>query len=73
MAINGWIPVTETITILAVTIALVYKYADLKRTDYTTLGITGVSWYLSFSIIFFIPLDIYTVSRPPETFDNFLF
>ena len=62
MAIKFWIPLAECAGVLAVTCLLLRKYADLERTNWFSLIITGLSWFLAFSIIFFIPLDIYAVS-----------
>ena len=62
MAIKAWIPIAECVGVLAVTCLLVRKYADVKRTNTFSLVITALSWFLAFSMIFFIPLDIYAVS-----------
>ena len=62
MAINVWIPIAECLAVLAVTFLLIRKYADLERTNWFSLTITGLSWFLAFSMICFIPLDIYAVS-----------
>ena len=62
MAIQIWIPLAEAVAVLLVTCFLVYKHADMKRTNNFSLAITTLSWFLSFSMIFFIPLDIYVVS-----------
>ena len=62
MAIKLWIPMVEIAAVLAVTCLLLRKYADLERTNWFSLIITGISWFLAFSIICFIPLDIYSVS-----------
>ena len=64
MAIQVWIPVTEAVIVLLMTCCLIYKYADLKRTNILTLITCTMSWFLAFSMIFFIPLDIYIVSHP---------
>ena len=63
MAIKLWIPLVEIGAVLAVTCLLLRKYADLERTNWFSLIITGISWFLAFSIICFIPLDIYSVSN----------
>ena len=62
MTIQPWIPIVECICVFGVTCLLVRKYADLKRTNTFSLAITTLSWFLAFSMIFFIPLDIYAVS-----------
>ena len=62
MAIKVWIPIAECLAVLAVTLLLLRKYADLERTNWFSLTITGLSWFLAFSMICFIPLDIYAVS-----------
>ena len=68
-----WIPLCEAIAILIVTCAMIYKYADMTRTDAFSWLLTLLSWYLSFSIIFFIPFDIYVVSNLIVTKANTLF
>ena len=62
-----WVPIAETVIVLIVTCCLIYKYADIKRTNNISLAMTTLSWFLAFSMIFFIPLDIYTVSPPSST------
>lgn len=57
-----WVPIAEAVIVLFVTCCLIYKYADLKRTNMISLAMTTLSWFLAFSMIFFIPLDIYVVS-----------
>ena len=57
----------EASAVLAITCYLVYKYADMKRTNWFSLIITAISWFLAFSMIFFIPLDIYAVSTPEKS------
>ena len=62
MTIKVWIPIAEGVAVFAVTCLLVRKYADLERTNWFSLIITTMSWFLAFSMICFIPLDIYAVS-----------
>lgn len=69
--VNAWIPLVEALSVLSLTCFLVYKYADTKRTNWFSLVITAVSWFLAFSMIFFIPLDIYSTSTNGEA-NNFL-
>ena len=64
MTIQIWVPSTEAVIVLAVTFLLIRKYADLKRTNTFSVAMTSLSWFLAFSMIFFIPLDIYIVSYP---------
>lgn len=61
MSIQVWIPTTEAIVVLVITCLLMRKYADLKRTSNFSVAMTSLSWFLAFSMIFFIPLDIYIV------------
>lgn len=68
--VNAWIPLVEALSVLSLTCFLVYKYADTKRTNWFSLVITAVSWFLAFSMIFFIPLDIYSVSYAANSFDR---
>ena len=63
MAIAIWIPTLEAVVVLVGTCLLVRKYADFKRTNRFSLAITTLCWFLSFSMIFFIPLDVYIVSQ----------
>lgn len=65
--VNAWIPLVEALSVLSLTCFLVYKYADTKRTNWFSLVITAISWFLAFSMIFFIPLDIYSVSGVRQT------
>ena len=65
-----WIPLCEAIVVLIVTCALIYKYADLTRTDAFSWFLTLLSWYLSFSMIIFIPYDIYVVSASTVQADS---
>ena len=58
-----WVPAIEAVILIGVCIFLVRKYADLKRTDGFTLSLVTVGWFLAFSMIFAIPVDIYTVSN----------
>ena len=65
--IKLWIPSVEAVLVLFVTCFLIRKYADLKRTNNFSVAMTSISWFLAFSIIFFIPLDIYLTSAKQET------
>ena len=62
MGVKAWIPLLEAGIVMIVTCFLIREYADLKRTNMFSLAITALSWFLAFSMIFFIPLDIYEVS-----------
>ncbi len=62
MSIQVWVPIVEAVLVAIGTFFLVHKYADRKRTNRFSLAMTTLSWYLAFSMIFFIPLDIYVVS-----------
>jgi len=62
MSINVWVPCLEAVLVLTATCLLLRKYADFKRTNKFSIAVTGLSWFLAFSMILFIPLDIYIVS-----------
>ena len=62
MSIQVWVPIVEAVLVALGTYVLIRKYADLKRTNKFSVGMTSLSWYLAFSMIFFIPLDIFVVS-----------
>ena len=54
MAIKIWVPLVEAVLVLCLTCFMVYKYADMKRTNKVALVMTAISWFLAFSMIFFI-------------------
>ena len=68
MSIQVWVPIVEAVLVALGSYVLIRKYADLKRTNKFSVGMTSLSWYLAFSMIFFIPLDIYVVSATKPTF-----
>lgn len=57
-----WVPAIEAVLLLVVCYVLLRRFADLKRTDYFTLTLVVLGWFMAFSMIFAIPMDIYTVS-----------
>lgn len=57
-----WVPVLEAVLLLGLCIYLVRIYGDMKRTGWFTLILVVLGWYMAFSMIFAIPLDIYIVS-----------
>ena len=56
--INIIVPVCELLAVTVVIWMLINKYADKARTPLLVLILTGIGWFLGFSIIIFIPLDI---------------
>jgi len=56
-----WIPALEGIVILLITMYLANRYADKERTPLYSKVLTIIGWWLAFSMICFIPLDIYVV------------
>ena len=56
---NIVLPSIETTLVFAITVYLVRKYADLNRTPYVVMLMTVIGWFMGFSMIVFIPLDIY--------------
>ena len=63
-----WVPLLEAVLLLGLCIYLVRIYGDMKRTGWFTLLLVVLGWYMAFSMIFAIPLDIYIVSA-----NSFLF
>ena len=57
-----WMPTVEAVVIFIVTLVLVAQYADRSRTPFPVVMFTIISWVMSFSMIMFIPLDIWLVS-----------
>ena len=57
-----WMPTVEAVVIFIVTLFLVAQYADRARTPFAVVLFTIISWVMSFSMIMFIPLDIWLVS-----------
>ena len=62
--IHGWIPGVEGAVLAVIAFILILRFADTKRTPIFCLLSAYISWFLAFSIIFLIPLDIYLVSKP---------
>ena len=58
-----WMPTVEAVVIFIVTLFLVAQYADRARTPFAVVLFTIISWVMSFSMIMFIPLDIWLVSN----------
>ena len=52
----------ESVLLLLVCIYITYYYAALDRTPLYVMILNTVSMFLSFMLIFLIPIDIYTVS-----------
>ena len=57
-----WMPTVEAVIIFIVILFLVAEYADRARTPTLVVIFTIFSWFMSFSMIMFIPLDIWLVS-----------
>jgi hypothetical protein len=58
-----WVPAVEAVCLMGVCIYLLRKYADMPRTNGFVITIVVLGWYMAFSMIFAIPLDIYIVSK----------
>ena len=58
-----WMPSVEAVIIFIIILFLVHKYADKARTPFIVVVFTIISWSMSFSMIMFIPLDIFLVSN----------
>lgn len=54
-----FIPAVESIILLILCIWLLLGYRDKKRTPCSMQMATLFGWFLSFSLIVFIPLDVY--------------
>jgi hypothetical protein len=57
-----WVPSVEAVILLVLCIYLVRKFADMQRTNAFTILLVILGWYMAFSMIFAIPMDIYIVS-----------
>ena len=57
-----WMPSLEAVVIFIIALFLVGQYADRARTPFIVVLFTVISWVMSFSMIMFIPLDIWLVS-----------
>ena len=68
--IRGWIPGVEGAVLAVIAFILILRFADTQRTPVFCLLTAYISWFLAFSIIFLIPLDIYLVSTPFFLKDN---
>lgn len=58
-----WLPAVEAMLLLLLCIYLVRKFADMQRTSWFVLILVVINWYMAFSMIFAVPLDIYIVSN----------
>lgn len=52
------VPIFEMLVVIVVIVVLIHKYADKQRTPIVVLLLTGLGWFLGFSMIVFIPLDV---------------
>ena len=57
--LTSQIPAVESIVVLIITIYLVIRFADKKRTPFWCYVLTIFGWSLGFSMIIFVPLDLY--------------
>lgn len=57
------LPSLETVVIICIILGLLWVFVDRKRTPWWAITLTTIGWYFGFSIICFIPLDIYTSLR----------
>jgi len=58
-----WVPAVEAVILLGLCIYLVRIFADMQRTNGFTIFLVILGWYMAFSMIFAIPMDIYIVSE----------
>ena len=66
-----WMPTVEAVAIFIIILFLVAEYADRARTPFAVIVFTIISWFMSFSMIMFIPLDIWLVSFFVKSLINF--
>ena len=57
--LTSQIPAVESIVVLILTVYLVIRFADKHRTPFWCYLLTIFGWALGFSMIIFVPLDIY--------------
>ena len=62
MLTEVYIPSFEALIIFFIILYLVREYADRARTPTSVVIFTIISWFMSFSMVMFVPLDIYLVS-----------
>jgi hypothetical protein len=56
---NMLIIAIEAILVFMATLCIVNKYADRQRTPFVVKAATVMGWFAGFSMIVFVPLDIY--------------
>jgi hypothetical protein len=56
--VNLLVPIFEILVVTVLIAVLIHKYADRQRTPIVVLLLTGLGWFLGFSMIIFIPLDV---------------
>lgn len=61
------VAVIESVLILLFCMYKIFNYAALKRTPIYVLLLSIASWFLSFMVIFIIPIDIFMVNSLTQT------
>lgn len=56
-------PVVESVMVLIAAVYLVRRYADKARTPTWCMILAYVGWFLGFSMVVFVPLDIFTTIK----------
>lgn len=54
--------IVEFLVALALAVGLLYKYGDIRRQNVFVTVSTLIVWFLSFVIIFLLPVDVSSVS-----------
>lgn len=56
-------PGVESALVLIAAIYLVRRYADKTRTPTWCMSLAYIGWFLGFSMVVFVPLDIFTTIK----------
>lgn len=70
---SPWLtPSVEGILITIVTLLLLRHFADRKKSPFICQAMTFLGWWLGFSMVLLIPLDIFTTLRNGDVADGAL-
>ena len=62
--VNLLVPILEILVVIVLIAVLIHKYADKQRTPIVVVLLTALGWFMGFSMIIFIPLDVLlTISK----------
>ena len=65
-----YLPAFQTLLLVIISLYLLRGYADRQTTSYFIQFTVLIGWFLSFSVIVFIPLDIYVNEKEKEYPDS---